>query len=122
LKLNEIAKIWRGGCIIRADFLNEIYKAYSDNSSLEHLLLDNGIRPLINSHVDEARELVTYLIGAGLSIPAYASAISYFDAIRSDRMPTNLVQAQRDYFGAHTYELIDKEGAFHTIWKKDNQL
>ncbi len=122
LKLAEIAKIWRGGCIIRAELLTDIYKAYSTKPGLDHLLLDNGIRSLINSHVDVAREIISWLIEAGVSIPAYANAISYFDAIKNGRMPTNLVQAQRDYFGAHTYELIGKEGVFHTTWKKENQL
>jgi len=119
LKLDEIAKIWRGGCIIRAELLNEIYKAYSGNPKLNHLLLDSNIQSLINSNADAAREIVSQLMKAGVSIPAYVSVISYFDAIRSSRMPTNLVQAQRDYFGAHTYELIDKQGVFHTVWKKD---
>jgi len=119
LKLDEIAKIWRGGCIIRAELLNEIYKAYSNNSKLDHLLLDSNIQSLIKSNEDAARTITAQLLKTGVPIPAYVSAISYFDAIRSGRMPTNLIQAQRDYFGAHTYELIGKQGVFHTTWKRE---
>lgn len=118
LKLDEIAKIWRGGCIIRAVLLTDIYKAFSNDQNLEHMFLDTGISSLINSTIVSAREVTVQLLGAGVSIPAYTSSISYFDAIRSGRMPTNLVQAQRDYFGSHTYELSGKEGVFHTDWKQ----
>lgn len=116
LKLDEIAKIWRGGCIIRAALLEDIYSAYKTNPALEHLFVDASVQSTIKSVLPAAREIVSTQIAAGISIPAFANALSYFDAIRSDKLPQNLVQAQRDYFGAHTYELIGKEGVFHTEW------
>jgi len=118
LKLDEIAKIWRGGCIIRASFLETIYRAYKTNPQLEHLLLDREVQLITKAIIPAAREVVVKNISAGISIPAYANAVSYFDAIRSGQLPSNLIQAQRDYFGAHTYELIGKEGVFHTEWEK----
>jgi len=116
LKLDQIAKIWRGGCIIRSEFLNDIYNAYQKNASLAHLLLDGHVHDLVAAAVPGARKVLTASIAAGIATPAYASSLSYFDAFRSKRMPSNLTQAQRDYFGAHTYELIGKEGVFHTQW------
>ncbi|MEO6547829.1 MAG: NADP-dependent phosphogluconate dehydrogenase [Ferruginibacter sp.] len=116
LNLAEIAKIWRGGCIIRSTFLEDIYKAYSNNNGLEHLLLDAGVQSLVNETVSGARSVISGAITSGLATPAYAAAVSYFDTIRSGKMPSNLIQAQRDYFGAHTYELIGQEGFFHTEW------
>jgi 6-phosphogluconate dehydrogenase len=121
LKLDEIAKIWRGGCIIRAGFLENIYQAYQTNPALEHLLLDKAVQSIIQQTVAAAREVVVKNIAAGISIPAYVNTVSYFDAVRSGESPSNLIQAQRDYFGAHTYELIGKEGVFHTEWIKEAQ-
>jgi len=118
LKLDEIAKIWRGGCIIRASFLEIIYNAFKTNPALSHLLLDKDVRSIIDKITPVAREVVVKAISAGISIPAYTDTLSYFDALRSEQMPSNLIQAQRDYFGAHTYELIGKEGSFHTDWSK----
>lgn len=120
LNLEAIAKIWRGGCIIRAAFLENMYNAFSKDKELEHLLLDKDISSIVSATVAAAREIIISQTGSGISIPAYSSALSYFDAIRSGQMPTNLVQAQRDYFGAHTYELTGKEGVFHTEWKKEH--
>jgi len=116
LKLDEIAKIWRGGCIIRSEFLNDIYNAYQKDAKLAHLLLDGGVAKIINEVVAGSRAVVSAATAKGIAAPAYASCLSYFDAFRSARMPSNLIQAQRDYFGAHTYELIGKEGTFHTQW------
>ncbi len=116
LKLAEIAKIWRGGCIIRASLLEVIYKAYEADANLEHLLLNSDVHQTIASILSKARTVVVKCIEAGISVPAFASTISYFDAITSGQLPNNLTQAQRDYFGAHTYELIGKEGVFHTEW------
>jgi 6-phosphogluconate dehydrogenase len=116
LHLDEIAKIWRGGCIIRSEFLNDIYNAYQKDSKLPHLLLDGGVAKIINEVVAGSRTVVSAATAAGVAAPGYASCLSYFDAFRSARMPSNLIQAQRDYFGAHTYELIGKEGTFHTQW------
>jgi len=120
LKLDEIAKIWRGGCIIRAGFLENIYKAWKTNPSLEHLLLDADVEAIINTTSSAAREVAVKNMAAGISIPAYANAVSYFDAVRCGASSLNLIQAQRDYFGAHTYELIGKEGVFHTEWSKNS--
>jgi 6-phosphogluconate dehydrogenase len=117
LNLREIAKIWKGGCIIRASFLEVIRNAYDTNPQLQHLLLDSQVQKTINETSPAIRELISKLIPAGISIPSYTSALSYFDALRSKNMPSNLIQAQRDYFGAHTYELVGKEGSFHSDWK-----
>jgi len=116
LKLDEIALIWRGGCIIRSKFLQEIHNAYKNNTKLEHLLLDGEIAKHVKEALGSMRQVVTAASAAGLAIPAYSASLSYFDTFRSARMPSNLIQAQRDYFGAHTYELTGKEGVFHTQW------
>jgi 6-phosphogluconate dehydrogenase len=122
LKLDEIAKIWRGGCIIRSEFLNDIYNAFQKDAKLEHLLLDSNVQELVKAAVPGARKILAEAIKAGIAAPAYAASLSYFDNFRTERMPSNLTQAQRDYFGAHTYELIGKEGTFHTQWTaKDAQ-
>jgi 6-phosphogluconate dehydrogenase len=98
--------------------LEIIYSAFKTNSSLSHLLLDKDVRSIIDKITRDAREVVVKAITAGISLPAYTATLSYFDALRSEHMPSNLIQAQRDYFGAHTYELIGKEGSFHTDWSK----
>jgi 6-phosphogluconate dehydrogenase len=116
LKLDEIAKIWRGGCIIRSEFLNDIFNAYQKDPKLAHLLLDKQVHDLVAAAVPGARTVLSATIAKGIAAPAYAASLSYFDTFRSRRMPSNLTQAQRDYFGAHTYELIGKEGVFHTQW------
>ncbi|MBF9236663.1 NADP-dependent phosphogluconate dehydrogenase [Hymenobacter sp. BT683] len=116
LQLAEIAKIWRGGCIIRSAFLNDIFNAYQQAPGLAHLLLDARVREQVSQAVPGARTVVAAAVSAGLAAPAYAASLSYFDALRSARMPSNLIQAQRDYFGAHTYELIGHEGVFHSQW------
>ena len=121
LKLGEIAKIWRGGCIIRASFLETIHRAFETNPALQHLLLDREVQLIIEKIMPVAREVIVKTISAGISIPAYANTLSYFDAMRSEQMPLNLIQAQRDYFGAHTYELIGKEGSFHTNWNRSRE-
>jgi 6-phosphogluconate dehydrogenase len=118
LHLGEIAKIWRGGCIIRSEFLNDIYNAYNKDAQLPHLLLDSDVQKLVTETLPGIRKILSGTIAAGVAAPGYASALSYFDAFRSEKMPSNLTQAQRDYFGAHTYELIGKEGTFHTQWTK----
>jgi 6-phosphogluconate dehydrogenase len=119
LKMKEIAKIWRGGCIIRSEFLNNIYNAYQKNEELQHLLLDEDIAALVTETVVGARAIITNAVANGVAVPAYAATLSYFDTFRSEKMPSNLIQAQRDYFGAHTYELIGKEGFLHTNWLRD---
>jgi 6-phosphogluconate dehydrogenase len=121
LKLDEIAKIWRGGCIIRSKFLENIYGAYGKDKGLEHLLLDSDVAALGQGTLPGIRKIVSSAVNAGIAAPAYAASLEYFDAFRSERMPSNLTQAQRDYFGAHTYELIGKEGTFHTQWAPANE-
>ena len=116
LKLGEIAKIWRGGCIIRSKFLNDIYNAYHKDAKLAHLLLDKDVHKLVAKAVKGARAVLSETITAGIAGPAYAASLSYFDNFRNKRMPSNLTQAQRDYFGAHTYQRLDVPGTFHTEW------
>jgi 6-phosphogluconate dehydrogenase len=120
LKLDEIAKIWRGGCIIRSKFLNDMFNAYQHDANLAHLLLDSAVEEQVTESVKGARKVVSAATAAGVAVPAFAASLSYFDNFRNKRMPSNLTQAQRDYFGAHTYELIGKEGVFHTQWTKKN--
>lgn len=112
--LGEVAKIWRGGCIIRSASLAEIREAYVRDPQLKSLLLDNKIAGKINSHVFMLRKMVSACIGHGIPAMCLSSALAYFEAFRTERLPANLIQAQRDYFGAHTYRRVDKEGTFHT--------
>jgi 6-phosphogluconate dehydrogenase len=121
LNLAEIAKIWRGGCIIRSSFLSEIYNAYKQVPDLEHLLLDAQVQTLVNEAAPGARSVIAAAVTTGIALPAYAASLTYFDSLRTARMPSNLIQAQRDYFGAHTYELIGKEGLFHTQWTPEHE-
>jgi 6-phosphogluconate dehydrogenase len=116
LKLDRIALIWRGGCIIRSVFLEAIYQAFKRDSSLPHLLLDKDIQGTIRGLLTSTRSILAAAIKSGIPMAAHTAAISYFDSFKSERMPSNLIQAQRDYFGAHTYELVGKEGVFHTQW------
>jgi 6-phosphogluconate dehydrogenase len=119
LKLDQIAKIWRGGCIIRSAFLEDIYSAYQTNKLLEHLLLDPTIQINLKKSLPGIRKVVSDAANHGLALPAYAASLSYFDSFRSKKLPANLIQAQRDYFGAHTYELIGEEGVFNTEWQSE---
>ncbi len=122
LPMAEIAKLWRGGCIIRAAFLEDVYQAFLKNNNLEHLFLDESVAPTLKVSVPGLRRVVADAARHGLALPAFASALGYFDAFRSENLPTNLIQAQRDYFGAHTYELVGKEGTFHTEWQQEAEL
>ena len=116
LKLDRIALIWRGGCIIRSTFLEDIHQAYKNDGGLQHLLVDAGIQKKVSSLLPGTRKVLSAAIQSGIAMPAFTAALSYFDAFRSERMPSNVIQAQRDFFGAHTYERIGKEGVFHTQW------
>ncbi|MEI2665008.1 NADP-dependent phosphogluconate dehydrogenase [Rossellomorea sp. LJF3] len=116
LKPGEISMIFRGGCIIRAGFLGEIKNAYDRDPGLTNLLLDPYFKEIVENYQDEAREVVATAIKLGVPVPGLASALAYYDSYRSESLPANLLQAQRDYFGAHTYQRIDKEGTFHTDW------
>lgn len=110
--------MWRGGCIIRSAFLTKIKDAYDANSELQNLLLDPFFKDKINKSQDGWRRVCSLAISHGVPIPAMTSSLSYFDGYRTERLPANLLQAQRDYFGAHTYERLDaKKGEFfHTEW------
>lgn len=116
LKLGEIAMIFRGGCIIRARFLQNIKDAYDRDPEIANLLLDPYFKRIVEEYQDAWREVVATAVLNGIPVPAFASALSYYDSYRSETLPANLLQAQRDYFGAHTYQRIDKEGVFHTEW------
>jgi 6-phosphogluconate dehydrogenase len=117
LNYGEIAKIWRGGCIIRARFLNDIRAAFSRNPDLPNLMADPGFAQVMNIRQAALRKVVALAAESGISVLAFSSALAYYDAYRSERLPANLTQAQRDYFGAHTYRRLDKEGVFHTEWQ-----
>jgi 6-phosphogluconate dehydrogenase len=116
LKLGEVAKLWRGGCIIRARFLNDITAAYERNPALTNLLLDPFFREAMLARQAALRRVVQTAVGLGIPCLAFSASLAYFDAYRTARLPANLTQAQRDYFGAHTYRRVDKEGVFHTEW------
>ncbi len=116
LKLDQIALIWRGGCIIRSVFLEDIYQAFKKDNNLAHLLLDSNVAKKVNDSIAGMRHVVSSCVSSGIAAPAYSASLSYFDALRSQRMPSNLIQAQRDYFGAHTYERIDAPNTFHSQW------
>jgi 6-phosphogluconate dehydrogenase len=116
LDFGGIAKIFRAGCIIRARFLQKITDAYVHDPALANLLLDPYFRQISESYQAALREIVVAAVSAGVPVPAFASAVAYFDAYRSERLPANLVQAQRDFFGAHTFERIDRKGSFHASW------
>jgi 6-phosphogluconate dehydrogenase len=116
LQYGEIAKIFRGGCIIRARFLQNITDAYNRNPQLKNLLLDSYFQNAVESYQDAWRSVVAVAVQRGIPVPAFASALAYYDSYRTERLPANLLQAQRDYFGAHTFERTDKEGTFHFNW------
>lgn len=118
LQYGEIAMIFRGGCIIRAAFLQKIKDAYDKNPNLKNLLLDPYFKEIVENYQDSLRKVVGMATSNGIPVPAFCSALSYYDSYRSETLPANLLQAQRDYFGAHTYQRIDKEGIFHTEWMK----
>jgi 6-phosphogluconate dehydrogenase len=118
INLGETARIWKGGCIIRAGFLNKIKHAYDENPGLPNLLLAPEFKQTILDRQTAWREVIAMAATFGIPVPAFSASLDYFDSYRRDRLPQNLTQAQRDYFGAHTYERTDKEGTFHTEWTK----
>ncbi len=119
IDLGAVSKIWRGGCIIRAQFLNRIADAYAKNPQLESLILDPYFAEAVSEAVSAWREVVAKASLAGIPVPAFASSLSYYDALRAPRLPAALVQGQRDFFGAHTYKRVDMPGVFHTLWSGD---
>jgi len=116
LNLGEMARIWKGGCIIRARFLNKIKKAFDENPSLPNLLLAPEFKQTILDRQGAWREVIITAAKLGIAVPAFSASLDYFDSYRRERLPQNLTQAQRDFFGAHTYLRTDKEGVFHTEW------
>ncbi|KAL2634351.1 hypothetical protein R1flu_005830 [Riccia fluitans] len=121
LNLGEISRIWKGGCIIRAKFLDRIKGAYDRDSNIASLLLDPEFAKEMVERQGAWRRVVTLAIQVGISTPGMSASLAYFDSYRRERLPANLLQAQRDYFGAHTYERTDKSGSFHTEWYKISQ-
>jgi 6-phosphogluconate dehydrogenase len=119
IKKGEIAKIWRGGCIIRARFLNRITEAYADNPGLVSLVTAPFFVDVVAKAQDSWRNVVADAAHAGIPAPVFASSLAYYDSLRADRLPAALTQGQRDFFGAHTYKRVDKEGVFHTLWSGD---
>jgi 6-phosphogluconate dehydrogenase len=118
LQYGDIAMIFRGGCIIRAQFLQKIKEAYDRESNLTNLLLDPYFKEIVESYQYALREVISVAVQNGVPVPGFSAALSYYDSYRTETLPANLIQAQRDYFGAHTYERVDKEGIFHTEWMK----
>ncbi|MEV0766702.1 NADP-dependent phosphogluconate dehydrogenase [Nocardia salmonicida] len=119
LKPADLATIWRGGCIIRARFLNRIKEAYEQNPQLPSLIVAPYFREAIETAIDSWRRVVATATLLGIPVPAFASSLSYYDALRAERLPAALTQGQRDFFGAHTYERVDAEGKYHTLWSGD---
>ncbi|KAJ4752155.1 hypothetical protein LUZ62_031285 [Rhynchospora pubera] len=118
LNLGELARIWKGGCIIRARFLDQIKKAYQRNPNLANLIVDEEFAREMVQRQAAWRRVVEIAMGSGVCAPGMSASLAYFDAYRRSSLPANLVQAQRDYFGAHTYERVDRPGSFHTEWAR----
>ncbi len=118
VNLKEMARIWKGGCIIRAKLLDEIMKAYDRNPGLQSLLLDESFKKQIESTQANWRKVVSVAVTHGIPTPAMSASLAYFDSYRTADLPQNLTQAQRDFFGAHTYERVDhpERGFIHTDW------
>ena len=121
LPMDKVASVWRAGCIIRAHLLEDIRRAFANQQDLSNLLIDEHFAHLMAECQQDLREVVAIAALNGVAVPAFMSALSYYDAYRTERLPANLLQAQRDYFGAHTYQRLDKLGKFHTQWSKASQ-
>jgi 6-phosphogluconate dehydrogenase len=121
LDLSAVARIWRGGCIIRSKLLEPIRDAYHQQPDLLHFMLDQVLGEAVSERLADLRGLVQTAAGLSLPVPAFMAALAYIDSLSSTHLPANLIQAQRDYFGAHTYERVDQRGVFHTQWSKDQE-
>ncbi len=119
LDLANVARIWRGGCIIRSALLEPIRQAYDNEPGLIHLVLDPTLGKAVDERLPDLRAVAQLASGMSLPVPAFMATLAYIDSLRSTHLPANLIQAQRDYFGAHTYERVDQRGVFHTQWSKD---
>lgn len=120
IPLQDVVKIWRGGCIIRSVLLEKFYTAYSKNPELSNILLDQDISVIVKEKIASLRKTASYAALKGIPALGTQSALGYFDAYTTESLPVNLIQAQRDYFGAHTYQRVDQEGTFHTSWLSAN--
>jgi 6-phosphogluconate dehydrogenase len=120
IPLKDVVKIWRGGCIIRSVLLEKFYVAYSKDSNLSNILLDQDISVIVKEKISSLRKTAAFAASNGISSLGIQTALGYFDAYTTESLPVNLIQAQRDYFGAHTYQRIDREGVFHTSWESTN--
>lgn len=118
LNYKEIAEIFRAGCIIRAQFLDKIMAAYEANPDLENILLDDYFKEIANKYQQSARRVIERAVVSGVPVPGLTSAVAYYDSYRAPVLPANLIQAQRDYFGAHTYQRVDREGTYHFLWNQ----
>jgi len=116
LQLGHIARIWKGGCIIRAQFLGRIKEAYDRNAELANLLVDGEFAREMAERQAGWRRAIALAVQHGLRMPTMMASLSYYDAYRREKLPASLTQAQRDFFGAHTYQRVDREGTFHTQW------
>jgi 6-phosphogluconate dehydrogenase len=119
IDFGSIAKIWRGGCIIRARFLNRIAEAYAQQPELPTLLADPYFAAAVRDGEAAWRRIVSTAALSGIPAPGFSSALAYYDALVAPRLPAALIQGQRDFFGAHTYRRVDKDGSFHTLWSGD---
>lgn len=119
LNLSEVARIWKGGCIIRAGFLGKIQNAFQQNPKLPNLLLAPEFKQTILDRQEAWREVIQVAAKLGIAVPAFSASLDYFDSYRTAKLPQNLTQAQRDFFGAHTYKRVDKSGVYHTDWLGD---
>jgi len=119
LKFGELAQIWREGCIIRAQFLQSITDAFDKDAKLTNLLLDGYFKDIAARYQDSIRDVVSLAVKSGVPVPSLSAAVTYYDSYRSEVLPANLLQAQRDYFGAHTYERNDRPGSFHYSWYEE---
>jgi len=119
LQFGELAQIWREGCIIRAQFLQSITDAFDKDPKLTNLLLDGYFKDIAAKYQESIREVVALAVKAGVPVPSLSAAVTYYDSYRAEVLPANLLQAQRDYFGAHTYERTDRKGLYHYTWYKE---
>jgi 6-phosphogluconate dehydrogenase len=119
LDLGAMATIWRGGCIIRANFLDRIREAYESDPTTPNLLFVDYFRDAVADGQESWRRVVSVAAERGIAVPAFSSTLAWYDGYRRERGPANLVQGLRDYFGAHTYRRVDREGSFHTRWAQD---
>jgi 6-phosphogluconate dehydrogenase len=117
INISEVVRVWKGGCIVRSVLLNDLRKAYQQDTSLTNIIASPVFQPLFTSLRKDVISVLKTAMDANLPLASLGASLHYFDAYTTDRLPANLIQAQRDYFGAHTYERIDKTGVFHTEWE-----